>query len=150
MIQFARYLPLISEAGGTPVFVCPPAMAPLIRCMPGIRVLTHHDPTPRYDAWIDQMSLPRLFGATLATLPGATGYLQADPARVAALAGMLPVGRKVGVVFAGNRAHGNDRRRSVPPGPAFPLPSIPAVDLHQPASRRRRGWPWSARPLRTS
>lgn len=127
IIQFARYLPLMHEAGGDAVLVCPAAMAPLMRSMPGIRVVTQGSVPPRYNSWIDQMSLPRVFHATLGTLPGANGYLQADPTRVAGWRANLPVGRKVGVVFAGNALHGNDRRRSVPPRTAFPLPEIPGV-----------------------
>ena len=126
IIQFARYLPLMHEAGGDAVLVCPAAMAPLMRSVPGIRVVTQGSVPPRYDSWIDQMSLPRVFHATLGTLPGANGYLQADPTRVAGWRANLPVGRKVGVVFAGNALHGNDRRRSVPPRTAFPLPECPA------------------------
>jgi tetratricopeptide (TPR) repeat protein len=127
IIQFARYLPVIREAGGIPVLVCPAAIAPLIRAMPGAQVVSRGEALPRYDAWIDQMSLPRVFHATLETLPGASGYLQADPARVAAWRATLPVGRKVGVVLAGNALHGNDRRRSIPLRMVFPLPEIPSV-----------------------
>jgi tetratricopeptide (TPR) repeat protein len=144
MIQFSRYLPLIREAGGVPVFICPAAMVPLIRSMPGVRVFSRSHALPRYDVWIDQMSLPRVFGATLATISGASGYLRADPARVAAWRAMLPDGKKAGVALAGNGSHRNDRRRSIPPGLAFPMPEIPGVtfvNLHHGAAATGLGLP---------
>ena len=144
MIQFSRYLPLIREAGGIPLFLCPASMAPLIRSMPGVRVFSRGDALPRCDAWIDQMSLPRVFGATLAMLPGASGYLRADPERVAAWRTMVPGGTKVGVALAGNGSHRNDRRRSIPPALAFPLPEIPGVtfvNLHHGAAATGLGLP---------
>ena len=81
VIQFARYLPLIREMGGNPVLSCAAALVPLMRSMPGVRAVCTSDCLPAYDLWIDQISLPRVFGTALDTIPCANGYLSADPAR---------------------------------------------------------------------
>ena len=137
-MQMARFLPVIRDAGGVPVLVCDPAIVPLIRGLPGVRAVSRHDPLPRFDAWVDLMSLPHVLGTTLATIPHAAGYLRADPELVAAWRAWLPPGRKVGVAFSGNPAHPNDRRRSIPPSVLGPLPQVPGTTFinlqHGPAA----------------
>jgi Flp pilus assembly protein TadD len=96
-IQFARYLVLIQQAGGHPILSCAPSLAPLIRSIPGVRAVSASGPLPGYDAWIDQMSLPRVFGTTLHTIPLPTPYLRADPTQSEAWRVRLPAGRKVGL-----------------------------------------------------
>jgi hypothetical protein len=117
-IQFARYLPLIVARGGEPVLACEPSLIPLLNRINGVRAVSKFDPLPAYDAWIDQMSLPRAFGTALDSIPHAAGYLTADPDLVAAHAATLPAGRRVGLAWAGNPMHRNDRRRT-PPEPVF-------------------------------
>jgi tetratricopeptide (TPR) repeat protein len=112
-IQFARYLPLIRAAGGVPILLCKPALMPLIGSM-GVQVVASTDPVPAYDVWIDQASLPHVFGTALDSIPSPTAYLHADSARVEAWRARLPTGRKIGVAFAGNPKHPADRRRSIP------------------------------------
>jgi hypothetical protein len=77
-----------------------------------IQVVSKFARLPRYDAWIDQMSLPHVLGTTLDTIPSPSGYLTApDPVS-------LPPGRTIGLAWRGNPAHSNDRRRT-PPEDAF-------------------------------
>ena len=118
-IQLCRYLPALAKDGAVRL-ECPPALAPLLRGLPGVTLQQPGAPAA-HDAWIDQMSLPRLLGATLDTIPCRGGYLQPDPARAAAWAAGLPTGLRVGLAWAGNPAHSNDRRRSVPPEALAPL-----------------------------
>ena len=126
-IQFARFLPLIRAAGGRPILVCAPALVPLLRSMHGVQVVTGSDNLPEYDAWIDQISLPRVFGTTLDTIPAADGYLRADPERVLAWRDRLPEGPRIGIALAGNPKHPNDRRRSMPRDSAETLLDIPGL-----------------------
>ncbi|HEY8873034.1 MAG TPA: glycosyltransferase family 9 protein, partial [Stellaceae bacterium] len=72
---------------------------------------------PSFDLHCPLMSLPRVFGTTLDTIPAATPYLAADPARTAdwrrRLAGLD--GLRVGLVWAGGQ-HPNatvNRHRSI-------------------------------------
>jgi Flp pilus assembly protein TadD len=113
-IHFARYLPLISAAGGAPILVCSAALVPLLGAIPGVSAVAPSAALPAYDAWIDQGSLPHVFGTTLETIPAAEGFLQAEPDRVRGWKARLPGGRTIGVAFAGNPKHPGDRRRSVP------------------------------------
>ena len=143
-IQFARYLPLIAEAGGRPIMVCAPPLVPLMRSIAGIRVVASTDRLPAYDAWVDQISLPGLFRTTLDAIPDMEHYLFADPARVEAWRIRLPTGRKVGIAIAGNPKHPADRRRSVPADFDVALPHIPGlsfVNLQHGESARRLGLP---------
>ncbi|HEX2944000.1 MAG TPA: tetratricopeptide repeat protein, partial [Rhodopila sp.] len=126
-IQFARYLRLIRDAGGTPVLACANALAPLFRGMNGCAVAAACGPWPRYDAWADLASLPLLFGTTLETIPLAAGYLAAEPERAARWRSRLPGPPAVGIAFAGNRQHTGDRRRSVPPTLLAPLLAMPGI-----------------------
>ncbi|MDE2514890.1 MAG: tetratricopeptide repeat protein [Rhodospirillales bacterium] len=135
-VQFARYLPAIAARGGRPVLVCDRTLIGLLGGLAGCHVVARDGVLPRYDAWIDQMSLPRAFATTAQTIPAACGYLHADPARIAAWRARLPADparRRIGLCWAGNPAHSNDARRSLPAGAALvallaPLRAFPDID----------------------
>ena len=126
-IQFARYLPLIAERGAQVVLACDARLTPLLGMLQGVVVVSCDQELPAYDAWIDQMSLPRVFATGPTSIPAAGGYLAADLARVAAWRAALPAGRKVGIAWAGNPAHSNDRRRSLPPDAVRALLATPGI-----------------------
>jgi Flp pilus assembly protein TadD len=117
-IQFARYLPLIAERGGTPILACEPSLIPLLATIGDIRVVSKFAPLPPHDAWIDQMSLPNVFGTTLDTIPSAGGYLTAPRL-------LLPRARRIGLAWAGNKLHRNDHRRTPPAEVFAPLLAVP-------------------------
>lgn len=128
-IQLCRYLPALAQDGAQVLLECAPGLMPLLRCLPGVTLLPpRHLPgetaRPPYDVWVDQMSLPRLFATTLETIPSAAGYLHAAPERAAAWEARLPHGLRIGLVWAGNPAHSNDRRRSIPTGALAPLIAV--------------------------
>ena len=113
-IQFARYLPLLREQGADVVLACAAPLIPLLeRLVPCIDKQMVPEPE---DLWIDQMSLPLRFATRIDSIPASSGYLQADPVKVATWQRRLPAGRRIGLVWAGNPAHSNDCRRSLPPG----------------------------------
>ena len=126
-VQFARYLPEIVRRGGRPLLACEPALVPFLSSIEGARIVPKSAPLPRHDVWIDQMSLPRVFGTTLTTIPAPDGYLTADKALTEAHRATLPPGLRIGIAWAGNKLHGNDRRRTPPPEVFGPLLSIPGV-----------------------
>jgi len=128
-IQFARYLPLIAARGGRVVLACDARLVPLLDTLPGVAAIPVGGALPPYDAWIDQMSLPRVFATRPTTIPSAGGYLAPDPVRVATWWAALPTGRKVGVAWAGNPGHSNDRRRSLPPDMLAALLAAPGVQF---------------------
>ena len=127
-IQFARYLPLLAERGAKVVLACAPPLVPLLRTIPGVTVAPKDGVLPAYDFWVDQMSLPRLFGTGAETIPAAQGYITADPARVAAWRPVARSRARVGIVWAGNPAYANDRRRSMPVAALAPILAVPGVE----------------------
>ncbi len=128
-IQFARYLPLIAARGARVVLACDVRLVPLLDTLPGVAAVAVGGTLPAYDAWIDQMSLPRVFATDPTTIPTPRGYLAPDPVRVATWWAALPPGRKVGVAWAGNPGHSNDRRRSLPPDALAALLAAPGVQF---------------------
>ncbi len=126
-IQFARFLPALA-AEGEVVLACAPALAPLFAGWP-LRVVAR-SAAPPCDLWADLMSLPHLLGTTVETIPLADGYLHADPERVARWRARVPgEGLRVGLAWAGNARHGNDRRRSMPAGLLVPLLRLDVVPV---------------------
>ena len=118
-IQFARYLPSLVAAGAAVTLACASPVAGLLSQIEGVTVVRRRDGLPVHDLWIDQMSLPHHLGTT--SLPSPEAYLTADPAGVANWRRQLGAGLHVGLVWAGNPAHGNDRNRSLPRGEAARL-----------------------------
>jgi len=126
-IQFCRYLPMLQARGARVVLACAPVLQPLLAGMTGLELADRDGDLPEYDLWVDQMSLPRLFGTRIDNVPCPEGYLRADPARVAAMRARLPAGTRVGLVWAGNPGHSNDRRRSTSFASLAPLLAVEGV-----------------------
>ena len=75
------------------------------------------------------MSLPRVFATRLDTIPAPHGYLHADLLRTAAWRASLPAGPNVGLAWAGNPAHSNDRRRSIPAATMQRMLAVPGINF---------------------
>jgi tetratricopeptide (TPR) repeat protein len=130
-IQFARFLPEVQAREGRIVLAVHPPLVDLLATMPGVTVVPlDRAPFPAFDTHIPLLSLPLLFGTTIGTIPRATPYLVADPARKARWAERIGAGGfKVGIVWAGNPSQRGDRFRS-PRLPAMaPLFDVPGVDF---------------------
>ena len=129
-IQFARYLPSLAELCASVHLECERILTPLLGSVPGITAVhVAGDPHPDFDRVVPLMSLPRLFGTTLESVPADVPYVGAAADRVAAwrdrLAGVT--GLKVGIAWAGNPAHENDHNRSLPAVVLEPLTEIPGA-----------------------
>ena len=137
-IQFARYAPLAATLGvqGGRVFVeCHPPLAKLFRSLKGVERVAPRDqgPLPPFDVHCPFMSLPRVFGTTLATVPNEVPYLRAAPAAANRWRRRLaaePTGRRVGLVWAGDGKHQKDRDRSLALSMLAPLAGVPGVRFH--------------------
>src|SRR5205814_5123803 len=82
VIQMARFLPMLADAGAKVIVECPPILKPLIETARGVsKVVPSGLKLPDFDMHCPIMSLPRAFHATLQTLPGPVPYLFADEAR---------------------------------------------------------------------
>jgi hypothetical protein len=139
-IQFIRYAPLVKASGGRIVLECPSFMAPLFSSCPGVDELAAEEAAlPEFDVQVPLMSLPRLLGTTLATVPADVPYLHAEVGRVekwkARLEGMN--GFKVGVVWQGNPRQPWDRWRSFPLTSLAPLAAVERGAAGQPSKGAR-------------
>jgi tetratricopeptide (TPR) repeat protein len=128
-IQFARYLPLVKERGGTVLFECQPALKKLMNlaCVDGL--LAAGDPLPSFDCQIPLVSIPGVLGTTLATIPAHVPYVEVDAESIRRAALRKPAGSRIqiGIVWQGSMAQKGDRR-SVPLSLFEPLKQVTEVD----------------------
>src|SRR5439155_12162790 len=69
-LQLVRYAPLVQRLGATVLLLCQARLAPLLARTPGIdRLLPQGAALPAFDVHAPLLSLPRLLGTTLATVP---------------------------------------------------------------------------------
>lgn len=135
-IQFCRYLPLLRQRVDRLVFETRPELMRLMQTLPGaIECIEQRSdgamPGIDFDCQIPLMSLARIFDTTLETIPAQIPYLSADPRLTAQWAErMAGEGLKVGVVWAGNPSHQNDRRRSMALAELAPLAQLPGIVLY--------------------
>jgi len=110
-----RYLPLVAARGGSVLFQCQDNLTRLLnRTRGATAVFGESEAPPAYDVEVPLMSLPFIFGTTLETIPEQPP-LTPHAGRVVALPETGSI--KVGLVWAGNPTHSNDRNRSM----ALPL-----------------------------
>lgn len=128
-IQFARYAPLVRNAGGDVVLEVLPHLERLAGWMEGAYpIVNAFAADVEFDLQCPLMSLPQRFGTELDSIPAPARFsipaaIQADWAR------RLRTGRTaVGVVWAGNPAHADDRARSLPANRLLPLTRLPGID----------------------
>lgn len=131
VLQFLRYLPMAAaRTGGVALEIHAP-LIPLVRDLPGVVAVTPRGgPLPAFDAHIPIMSLARVFGAELETLP-TDPYLFADPGRAAEWADRLDAmagdALRVGFVWAGSATFKGDALRSPRLNALAPLLDTPGV-----------------------
>jgi hypothetical protein len=133
-IHFVRYVPLLAGAGGRVLLASPPQLrALLLESFKDVAtLLTNGDPMPQADLHCSLVSLPLRMGTTLETIPAAVPYLRVDPGRVevwrervnAASPAKQQHQLKVGLCWAGNAGHFNDRNRSIALSALAPLASL--------------------------
>jgi Flp pilus assembly protein TadD len=131
-IQFVRFAPLVRQRGGRVVLECQPSLVPLLTGFPGIDQLgPRRAALPPFDVQAPLLSLPRIFGTTLATVPAEVPYLFPDPRLVAHWREELGTepGVKVGIAWQGDPRHSDDRSRSIPLVQFEPLARVPGVRL---------------------
>ncbi len=125
IIQFIRYAPLVAERGGVVLVGCPPAMVSLLARAPGVgQAGSGRARLPAFDVHAPILSLPAIFRTTRATLPDKVPYL-APPDQVFPLGTPVAGCLKVGLAWAGDPKHRNDRNRSMPLEHFRPLAGLP-------------------------
>jgi len=128
-LQFVRYAKAVSEQGGTVVLEAPADIKPLLATAAGIdTIITPEEPLPDFDVHAPLLSLPHLLGTTLGTIPADAPYLSVPEGASVDLPD--PGKRNVGLVWAGNPAHKNDRNRSIDVAMLAPLLDAPATRFY--------------------
>lgn len=112
-LQFCRYLPFLAASASQVVFECHPQLTALMATVsPGITIVAMGQPLPPFDCHLPLMSLPRLFGTTLETIPAAVPYLQPPAGRLPFWQSVLPERKgtvRVGLCWARKRFPDPDR-----------------------------------------
>ena len=128
-IQFARYAAKLVEAGGRVVAEVQADLVDLVKTIDGVaEVVAVGQPLPAFAVHAPMLSLPRLLGTTMGTIPAETPYMRAPVGSGAALPDLAHApGLKVGLVWAGNPGHSGDRWRSMALSTLKPLLETPGV-----------------------
>jgi tetratricopeptide (TPR) repeat protein len=153
-IQFVRYTRHVKALGAKVTLAVFPELARLVSSCAGIdRVVNRNEPLPRGDYYCHLVSLPRIFGTTLASIPDDVPYLHAEPSEAANWRARFqaPPGElRVGLVWAGNPKQARDRDRSMPVQALAPLLAMPGVRFFSlqtaPAARQLEELPSALRP----
>jgi tetratricopeptide (TPR) repeat protein len=121
-LQFCRYTSAVKALGAHVILEVQPPLKTLLAGLAGAdQVIGIGEPLAPFDRHTPLLSLPLAFGR--ATDRPEPPYLTADPSRVNVWRGRLPppTGPRIGLVWAGNAAHGNDHNRSLPVKALAPL-----------------------------
>jgi tetratricopeptide (TPR) repeat protein len=114
-IQFIRYARLLHHQGAKVLVHCQESLQTLLEAMPELaQVFSGPVPAPEFDVHAPLMSLPRLFGTRVDSIPAEMAYLRPLPGSTAPQDLASCSKFRVGLVWRGNPKHHNDRNRSVP------------------------------------
>ncbi len=145
-LQFVRYAKLVAARGARVVVEAQAALMPVLASVPGVAVaVAAGEPLPPCDLRCPMLSLPLAFGTTLDTVPAEVPYLAAPAERLAPWRARFAGDgkRRIGLVWAGNPKHKNDRNRSIAPerlAPLFAVPGVQWIALQPDPSPRDRAW----------
>ncbi len=129
-LQFVRYAPLVAARAGRVILAVQPPLARLLRAVPGVdQVVAVGGVLPPFDVVCPLLSLPRLLGTTLDTIPPALPYAD-DHAPWDDTAGAAAPALRVGLVWAGSKGFSDDRQRSLPPAELTGLAGLPGVRFY--------------------
>ncbi|MBS0364471.1 MAG: tetratricopeptide repeat protein [Proteobacteria bacterium] len=135
VIQFCRYLPLLTAQGAVVVFEVMPSLEALLATLPGaIRIIGRGEPAPPIDYYCPLLSLPHALKTRFDTIPAPVPYLAAQPERIARWAQRLRAlpGMRVGIAWQGNLQVEKlvwARGRSIPLAALEPLARLRGVSL---------------------
>lgn len=135
VLHFCRYLPHFRERIGRAILLVPrPLHALLAETYPWLDVIYpgERPAPPVYQHYCALMSLPRLHGTVLETIPNEVPYLEIPSAARTRWAARLADARalRVGIVWAGNPKHVNDLNRSLPIDALAPILAVPGVRFY--------------------
>jgi tetratricopeptide (TPR) repeat protein len=128
-IQCLRYLPILAGRGERVVIEVQPSLRRLVDGMiargpfPLIEARSRGEVLPAFDCHLPLMSLHRVFRAGCRAVSAVAPYIQPEPEILARWQDRLSSDGdiRIGLVWAGNPQHRNDRNRSIAPAELLPL-----------------------------
>jgi len=131
-IQFIRYAVHVKRLGPTVIVLLRDELRELAARIPAIdRILGSNEPYPRFDYYINLLSLPRVFGTDAGSIPADVPYIDIDEVRSAHWRERLQADAlKVGIVWAGSATHLRDRFRSLAFGSLAPLLQLRGIRFY--------------------
>ena len=129
-IQFLRYAPKLKALGATVIVRVQAGLEELARGFAGIdHVLAQGEESPIFDFYAHTLSLPRVFGTDLDSVPAEIPYLHVDSPRAAAWLRRIPHDNRprVGIIWGGDPGHLKDRYRSTLLASWRPVLGVPDI-----------------------
>ncbi|WP_019503036.1 tetratricopeptide repeat protein [Pseudanabaena sp. PCC 6802] len=136
IIQFSRYIPLIASKVGKVILDCREPLNRLLghtfRTLENLQIAQRNVPLPQFDLRIPLVSLARILGTTLETIPAQIPYLSApqDTSGIAAEISQHKARLKVGLVWASQPGHSTTATRSCPLELFLKLLDIPDIKFY--------------------
>jgi tetratricopeptide (TPR) repeat protein len=130
-IQFVRFLGELTKRGAAVKALVQPPVLKLVHSFRAPVVwMDKAREAGHFDFQIPLLSLPHMFGTRVGSIPAVVPHLSADAGAAAFWRARIGTeGFRVGVVWQGNPAYRNDRRRSVPLRHYAALAAVPDVRL---------------------
>ncbi len=141
-IQFVRYAAELKRRGATVVVECPKPLLPLMQSCPGIDRLVPRGEAPvAFDAYAPIVSLARLLGTRVDSVPADIPYLEPAPELLVKWRKRLGAWRgiRIGVAWEGNPDYPKNRERSFSLGELAGIRSLPGIHLISLLPGRGRG-----------
>jgi Flp pilus assembly protein TadD len=132
-VQFVRFLPALATRGARITMRAQPQLMELFRHSAlGAEFVSEPGGEEEHDYQIPLLSIPGVLGTDASSVPGAEGYLRADPEKVATYRERFFArpGLKVGFVWQGNAAQKIDRLRSMPLRNLLPLLRVEGIEAY--------------------
>ena len=128
-IMCARFAADVAARGGVVTIRCGAPLTALFAALPGVHaVISDTDPIPAHDVHASLMSLPWLLGIQSPSEINGAPYLAPVGECPAAIRALCDTpSPRIGIVWAGNKQHRNDARRSIAPELLVPLLTIPGI-----------------------
>jgi tetratricopeptide (TPR) repeat protein len=132
-LHFIRYAPLLADRGAKVIVKCQPQLLSLIKQIDGIHAIAaREDHLPPFDLQCPLLSLPLAFNTTVETIPARIPFISAPPDRIAAWRNRIGPRNnrlRIGLAWAGQPKHRNDRRRSMRLDQFAPLAEIKSAQF---------------------
>ncbi len=130
-IQFIRYAPLVQACGGHVVVECQQPLVRLLTTVAGVeKVVPTGTTLPEFDVHAPLLSLPRILGTTLETVPAQIPYLNLSHFPSLRLENLPGTYLKVGIVWAGNPMHRANPSRSCSLNHFLTILNIPGIAFY--------------------